>query len=177
MKTFSLNTFGIEITWDGKDRGGASIQSSMKEADTADNLLFNSGVDGIESMVLAHWCSGIDIRDASYLEGIETAYYALGNNCESLPLASDKADLQFAIHLENGLVRGIFCRKEVNCSFAVFDYDTEGLQDDEISQITQPNGEKADAYIQKFARSTIPAINLSEVFENHTTEKPKEICA
>lgn len=82
METLALNVFGIEITWDGKERGAASITSTMKEADTPNNHAFNTGVDAIESMVLAHFV-GLDVTEPAYLEGIETAYLALVNKVEN----------------------------------------------------------------------------------------------
>lgn len=41
---------------------------------------YNGAVDGITSMILAHVCAGIDIESPAYLEGIETAFQAAGNN-------------------------------------------------------------------------------------------------
>ncbi len=43
-------------------------------------VAFNGGVDVITSMVLAHVMAGIDIETPAYIEGIETALDALGNN-------------------------------------------------------------------------------------------------
>jgi hypothetical protein len=37
-------------------------------------------VDGIFSMILAHAIAGVDIESPAYLEGIETAVEAVGNN-------------------------------------------------------------------------------------------------
>lgn len=34
----------------------------------------------IESMVLAHWCAGVDVTDPAYKEGIETTYLAIANS-------------------------------------------------------------------------------------------------
>ena len=39
--------------------------------------LFNSITNGIESVILAHACAGIDIESPAYLEGIETAINAI----------------------------------------------------------------------------------------------------
>lgn len=49
------------------DGGGGSIQSDI-------------GDDTIESLLLAHACAGIDVREPAYLEGIETALQAIANN-------------------------------------------------------------------------------------------------
>lgn len=80
MKTIKLDVFGIIIKWNGSDRYSARIVSEMKDQDTKENHSFNSGVDAIESMVLAHFCAGIDVSEPSYKEGIETAYQSLANN-------------------------------------------------------------------------------------------------
>ncbi len=43
-------------------------------------LAFNGGVDAITSMVLAHAMAGLKIEEPAYVEGIEVALDALGNN-------------------------------------------------------------------------------------------------
>lgn len=45
----------------------------------AGRLKFNGALDAVESLVLAHACAGIDVNSPAYLEGIETAINALGN--------------------------------------------------------------------------------------------------
>jgi len=47
-------------------------------AETLDE--YNAAIDGLESLILAHACAGIDITSPAYLEGIETAEAAIGNN-------------------------------------------------------------------------------------------------
>lgn len=82
LSTLELNVFGITLTWAGQNREGAIITSTMREESTVENELFNSGVDAIESLILAHFCAGIDVSTPGYLEGIESAYQALGNNID-----------------------------------------------------------------------------------------------
>jgi hypothetical protein len=43
---------------------------------------FNACIDGIESLILAHACLGIDITSVYYIEGIKTAIDAIGNNID-----------------------------------------------------------------------------------------------
>ena len=43
-------------------------------------LAYNGAVDVLESMLLAHACAGIDVADERYVQGIQTALQALGNN-------------------------------------------------------------------------------------------------
>ena len=42
--------------------------------------VFSGRIDGIESLVLAHACSGVDVEDAKYVEGVQTAIDACLNN-------------------------------------------------------------------------------------------------
>jgi hypothetical protein len=46
-----------------------------------DQIKGNAVIDAILSLILAHACAGIDIESPAYLEGIETAFDALVNNC------------------------------------------------------------------------------------------------
>ncbi len=89
MEQVKLPVFGIVIFWDGKDRSGCTITSSMKEDETIINSTYNLGVDCIESLVLAHFSAGIDVSEPAYLEGIESAYQALGNHIEDTPTSME----------------------------------------------------------------------------------------
>jgi hypothetical protein len=42
---------------------------------------YNAAIDGLEALILAHACAGIDIMDSKYQEGIVTAVEAISNNC------------------------------------------------------------------------------------------------
>jgi hypothetical protein len=77
-----LDVLGIRITYNGVDKGCAKITSDMKEDDSPENDTFNRCVDAMESMILAHFCAGIDVSKAGYLLGITDAYLALRNNAE-----------------------------------------------------------------------------------------------
>ncbi|MBN2579382.1 MAG: hypothetical protein JXB10_10355 [Pirellulales bacterium] len=60
--------------------GSGSITSDLKSPGrTAADRLYNAAIDGLESLVLAHACAGIDVKSPAYLEGIETAIDALEN--------------------------------------------------------------------------------------------------
>lgn len=80
MEVVDLAIYGIKIHWDGSDRGGASITSDLKDADTPENAKFNAAMDGIESMILGHFCAEVSVESYGYLEGVETAVQAAGNN-------------------------------------------------------------------------------------------------
>jgi len=101
MKTIKLDSYGIEIALN--DKGGAMLTSDLerevcpfcskadccyncdestagKEDDVEGRIRFNGVLDGIEAMILAHAAAGIDVESPAYLEGIETAVEAAGNN-------------------------------------------------------------------------------------------------
>jgi len=80
-----LPCYGIIVNLTGD--GGGAVTSDLQEKETEDNAdehesirLFNAAMDGIESTILAHACAGIDIESPAYVEGIETAVLACGNN-------------------------------------------------------------------------------------------------
>ncbi len=50
------------------------------EEEVSGRLQYNGAVDGILSMILAHAVAGIDVESPAYLEGIETAMEAAGEN-------------------------------------------------------------------------------------------------
>ena len=94
METINTNCYGISISHDPDNKAPATIVSSMKEMDTHENKAFNSAVDGLEAIILAHHCAGIDITAPAYLEGIETAYEAIGNNIQEDTPNNDVATIQ-----------------------------------------------------------------------------------
>ena len=73
MKTIETDCFGITVTLDGK--GGGALTSDMHDTEQTDITarLYNAAVDGLEAMILAQACAGVDITDPKYLDGIETA--------------------------------------------------------------------------------------------------------
>jgi hypothetical protein len=85
MKELHLGCYGIIISYNKSDKGGAEIVSDMKEPETSKGNLFNSAIDGLESLVLAHFCAGIDVSSPAYLEGVEGAYQAISNNVDATP--------------------------------------------------------------------------------------------
>ena len=91
VKTITLSCGNITISMEpqfGTGGGGRSpvmlghIESEGLKEDL-DNPLYdnyNSAIDGLESLVLAHACEGVDVTDTKYVEGIETALEAIANN-------------------------------------------------------------------------------------------------
>ena len=84
----SLDSFGIEITLSDPNEYGdvnGVITSELHEEPTdemdTDHTIYNSMMDAIESMILAHACAGIDVTTPAYACGIETAVQACADNC------------------------------------------------------------------------------------------------
>ena len=82
MKTIELGCFGLILEVD-KEGVGAIVASELKETCCHDKGcdgscldLYNAAMDGVESLILAHACAGLDVTDPAYLEGIETAVCA-----------------------------------------------------------------------------------------------------
>jgi hypothetical protein len=77
-----LSCYGITIHLDRdpafKDPGCGRITSDLKASD-ATVRPFNNAIDGLEALILAHACVGIDVTSPTYVEGIETAIEAITN--------------------------------------------------------------------------------------------------
>jgi hypothetical protein len=79
-----LPCFGITIRLDrknsGKTPGAGYITSDLKTlGKTARDRLHNAAIDGLESLILAHACTGVNVESPAYVEGIETAVDAITN--------------------------------------------------------------------------------------------------
>jgi hypothetical protein len=74
MKTIELPYMTLQLD----ENGGGEIVSRLRAED--DDPDFNNILDGLESLILAHACSGVDIESAEYIIGIETALEAIANN-------------------------------------------------------------------------------------------------
>ena len=74
----------ITLQLDGK--GGGTVQSTLliteRDADFEAEYRqdYNSAVNGLESLVLAHACAGVDVQDARYVAGIGAALEAISNH-------------------------------------------------------------------------------------------------
>ena len=80
METIELPICGLVLQVDRENPGGGSIQSDLHEIEATGTTRFNAAMDGIESLILAHACAGIDVTTPAYLEGIETAVQSCANN-------------------------------------------------------------------------------------------------
>ena len=79
MKEFNLPCFGITVKVEN-DCGSITSTDLKTEHNDEEDELYNAAMDGIESMILAHACAGIDINTPEYIEGIETAVQSCSNN-------------------------------------------------------------------------------------------------
>ena len=58
-----------------------TITSDLKEpVRSAADRLYNAAIDGLESLILAHACAGINVGSPAYVEGIETAVDAISHH-------------------------------------------------------------------------------------------------
>jgi hypothetical protein len=83
-RTIRLPCYGITVTLvrenDEDKPGSGSITSDLHAAGTASNRQFNAAIDGLESLILAHACAGVDVESPAYVEGVETAVEAIANH-------------------------------------------------------------------------------------------------
>jgi len=74
----------ITLQLDGK--GGGAIHSKLHITETDEDFEaeyrenYNSAIDGLESLVVAHACAGVDVVDARYVAGIGAALDAISNS-------------------------------------------------------------------------------------------------
>lgn len=79
MDEIKLPVHGIVIM---TDKDGSSTIASDLHTDNMneEDIEFNAAIDGIEALILAHYCAEINVNDSAYLEGIKTAVDACNNN-------------------------------------------------------------------------------------------------
>lgn len=78
--TVELGVYDIVITYTITEDGDvdyASIESNLHEDGEPE---FNNAMDGIESLILAQFCSGVDVTDYRYIEGLESAIQGIADN-------------------------------------------------------------------------------------------------
>lgn len=84
-RTIKLPCFGIVVNLDTEDPGAGAISSDLHEMPDGNNAdgndyRYDGAMDGIEALILAQACAGIDIESPAYIEAIETAVQACANN-------------------------------------------------------------------------------------------------
>jgi hypothetical protein len=85
-RTLVLPCFGIVVRLAKPDCPGRSlagvITSSLHDGDSGSDYDsdYEAAIDGIESLILAHACAGVDIAAPAYVAGIQTAVEAAGGH-------------------------------------------------------------------------------------------------
>lgn len=62
-----------------KNGSGRITSMGLKDNDNRSSE-YNTAIDGIESLILAHACAGVDVSAPPYVKGIEVAVEAIVNN-------------------------------------------------------------------------------------------------
>lgn len=62
-----------------KNGSGRITSMGLKDNDNPSSE-YNTAIDGIESLILAHACAGVDVSAPTYVKGIEVAVEAIVNN-------------------------------------------------------------------------------------------------
>lgn len=63
------------------ENGGLSVCSDLHEyLDDEDDEAYNTGIDVIEALVMAHVSQGIDVTSKAYRKGLDIAIEGLANN-------------------------------------------------------------------------------------------------
>lgn len=79
-----LPCYGITVWPDRKpsaeEPASGTITSDLKRDTTSADAEYRAAIDGLESLILAHACAGIDVTTPAYIEGIETAVEAIANH-------------------------------------------------------------------------------------------------
>lgn len=73
MEELIIRFWNIEIILKGNLNGSGTIKSNLKLCTT------KKEVDVLESLILAHFCAGIDVSSTQYVTGLQTTIDALGN--------------------------------------------------------------------------------------------------
>ena len=70
----------LELT--GSPGKPVGISSNLKNEDPTcdEDVEWNLRIDAIESLVLAHYCAGVDVRAPAYVAGLRTAVEAIENH-------------------------------------------------------------------------------------------------
>ena len=86
MKQIEIRLGEDCITLQLDREGGGAVQSTLlitesdADFDAEYRQDYNSAVNGLESLVLAHACAGIDVEDARYVAGLGAALDAISNH-------------------------------------------------------------------------------------------------
>ncbi len=87
MKKLTLSPTGFTITYIPGQRTCASIESEIDCH--SDNPEFKAAINALESMIIGHFCAGIDVCDSGYIEGITTAIEAVSQRYDDMENQDD----------------------------------------------------------------------------------------
>ncbi len=73
-----LIDLGINVATDGKGSGSISSNLHCNGSDLSD-MEYNAAIDGLESLILACACAGIDVNSSNFVEAVQTAIDGIGN--------------------------------------------------------------------------------------------------
>jgi hypothetical protein len=86
VKTIEIRAGSDTITLQLDGRGGGASSSTLhitqadEEFGAEYQASYNAAIDGLESLVLAHACAGINVEDHRYVAGIAAALEAISNH-------------------------------------------------------------------------------------------------
>lgn len=82
METIEINLGEdhILITLDGEGSGMITESTLKVEDPEREDTAYNHAMDGLEAVVLAHACAGLDVTTPMYVAGLKTAIEAISNN-------------------------------------------------------------------------------------------------
>ena len=76
-----LNNGGNVIVIETEGDGGGTIKSNLHD-DAGDSEEYDGAMHGIESLVLALACAGVDVQTSVFKEALEGAIEACANNID-----------------------------------------------------------------------------------------------
>ena len=86
VKKIKIRVGSDTITLQLDERGGGTSSSTLHITEADEDFgaeyqaSYNASIDGLESLVLAHACAGINVEDHRYVAGIATALEAISNH-------------------------------------------------------------------------------------------------
>lgn len=79
-----LGVYGIRVTLTTVDGETGGVICSDLHEDDREDVAYSANMSGVESLILAHACAGVDIKSLAYVRGIETAVEAITNNADDM---------------------------------------------------------------------------------------------
>jgi hypothetical protein len=74
-------TFEIDVFANSKSGSITSYNLCCEDdVDDEDAIIYTHMMDAIESLILAHACTGVDVTTPKYIEGVKTAIESCANN-------------------------------------------------------------------------------------------------